>query len=88
MTFRLLLSSSKSCFSIRLVFSFANKYSIVENVFTLAFGNEIQLKRKRRAKKNYSPNHYLVTHGREMIKRNMINSLLTLTKNHQVKVSP
>jgi len=34
------------------------KYSTLENVFTLALGIEIQLKRKRRAKKSYSPNHY------------------------------
>ena len=34
------------------------EYSTLENVFTLALGIEIQLKRKRRAKKNYSPNHY------------------------------
>ena len=34
------------------------KYSTLENVFTLTFGIEIQLKRKRRAKKSYSPNHY------------------------------
>ena len=34
------------------------EYSTVENVFTLALGIEIQLKRKRRARKSYSPNHY------------------------------
>jgi len=34
------------------------EYSTLENVFTLALGIEIQLKRKRRAKKTYSPNHY------------------------------
>ena len=34
------------------------EYSILENVFTLAFEIAIQLKRKRRAKKSYSPNHY------------------------------
>jgi len=34
------------------------EYSTLENVFTFAFGIEIQLKRKRRAKKSYSPNHY------------------------------
>ena len=59
------------------------EYSTLENVFTLALGIEIQLKIKRRAKKSYSPNHYLITHGKERIKRNMISSLLTLIKNHQ-----
>ena len=34
------------------------EYSTLENVFTLALGIEIQLKRKRRARKSYSPNHY------------------------------
>jgi len=34
------------------------EYSTLENVFTLALGIEIQLKRKRRTKKSYSPNHY------------------------------
>ena len=34
------------------------EYSILENVFTLAFEIAIQLKRKRRAKKSYAPNHY------------------------------
>jgi len=33
------------------------EYSTLENVLTLALGIEIQLKRKRRAKKSYSPNH-------------------------------
>jgi len=34
------------------------EYSTLENVFTLALGIEVQLKRKRRAKKSYSPSHY------------------------------
>jgi len=34
------------------------EYSTLENVYTLALGIEIQLKRKRKAKKSYSPNHY------------------------------
>ena len=63
------------------------EYSTLENVLTLALGIEIQLKRKRRAKKSYSPNHYFSHSWKGKDTENMISSLLTLIKNHQVKVS-
>ena len=64
------------------------EYSTLENVFTLALGIEIQLKRKRRVKKSYSPNHYFSHSWKgNAKKKHTISSLLTLIKNHEVKVS-
>ena len=63
------------------------EYSTLENVFTLALGIEILLKRKRRAKKSYSPSHYFSHSWKGKDKRKHDKFLLTLIKNHQVKVS-
>jgi len=57
------------------------KYSPLEDVLHLALKIETQLKRKDGARRSHSPNDYNNHHGREKIKRNMINILPIITKN-------
>jgi len=56
------------------------EYVTLENLFILVFKIKTHLKIKNKARMSYSPNHYIVTHEREKIKRNMTNPLLSLTK--------
>ena len=53
----------------------------------LPLGLKFYWKEKEGQRRVTHPTTTLVTHGRERIKRTLISSLLTLIKNHQVKVS-